>query len=150
MLGPRLPPARVAWLSLVGSAGFLLVWSAAAVSGITSRDFLPAPWDVVARFAQLVVEPFAGYTLFEHLLSSFQRFATGFAIAVLLGIPLGLLMAWFPWVDRLVAPGSAAATAGAVAVAPLPGTQCQVDHAAGLGLGDIKAGWFTSAVHGRY
>jgi ABC-type nitrate/sulfonate/bicarbonate transport system permease component len=104
MLQPRLPAARVGLLTLMGSLGFLAVWSAAALSGITSRDFLPAPWDVVARFAQLVVEPFAGYTLFQHLLSSFQRFATGFAIAVAIGIPLGLLMAWFPWVDRVVSP----------------------------------------------
>ncbi len=104
MIQARLPGAQVAVLTLLGAAGFLTLWSAMALSGITSRDFLPAPWDVVARFAQLVVEPFAGYTLFEHLLSSFQRFATGFLIAVIVGIPLGLLMAWFPWVDRIVSP----------------------------------------------
>ena len=67
-------------------------------------DFLPAPWDVATRFAQLVAEPFAGYTLGQHLLSSFQRFATGFVLAVLVGIPLGLLMAWFRWIDRIVSP----------------------------------------------
>ena len=104
MLQPRLPPARVVLLSGIGALAFLALWSGAALSGITSRDFVPAPWDVVARFAQLVVEPFAGYTLFEHLLSSFQRFAMGFLIAVAVGIPLGLLMAWFRWVDRIVSP----------------------------------------------
>jgi ABC-type nitrate/sulfonate/bicarbonate transport system permease component len=104
MIQARLPAQQVAALTVLGAAGFLSLWSAMALSGITSRDFLPAPWDVVARFAQLVVEPFAGYTLFEHLLSSFQRFATGFLIAVIVGIPLGLLMAWFPWVDRIVSP----------------------------------------------
>jgi hypothetical protein len=65
----------------VGTAAFLLVWSVAALSGMTSRNFLPAPWDVVTRFVELVVEPFAGFTLFEHLLSSFRRFAAGFALA---------------------------------------------------------------------
>ena len=104
MLQPRLPAARVATLTFLGAAGFLAFWSAAALSGMTSRDFLPAPWDVVRRFAQLVVEPFAGFTLFEHLLSSLQRFGMGFLIAVAVGIPLGLLMAWFPWVDRIVSP----------------------------------------------
>lgn len=104
MLQPRLPAARVAALSTASALGFVALWSAAALSGLTSRDFLPAPWDVVARFAQLTVEPFAGYTLFEHLLSSFQRFATGFAIAVVVGIPLGLLMAWFGWIDKLFTP----------------------------------------------
>ena len=104
MLQPRLPAARHATLTALGAAAFLLVWSAAALSGMTSRNFLPAPWDVVQRFAQLVVEPFAGFTLGQHLLSSFQRFAAGFALAVVVGIPLGLLMAWFKWVDRIVSP----------------------------------------------
>jgi NitT/TauT family transport system permease protein len=104
MLQPRLEPARLATLSAAGAAGFLALWTAAALAGLTSRDFLPAPWDVVLRFANLVVEPFAGYTLFEHLLSSFQRFGMGFLIAVAVGIPLGLLMAWFRWVDRIVSP----------------------------------------------
>ena len=104
MLQPRLSASRTTQLTAVGTAAFLLVWSVAALSGLTSRNFLPAPWDVVLRFAQLVVEPFAGFTLFEHLLSSFRRFATGFALAVAVGIPLGLLMAWFPWVDRIVSP----------------------------------------------
>ena len=104
MLQPRLEPQRFWPLTVLGGLSFLALWSAAAMAGLTSRQFLPAPWDVVARFAQLVVEPFAGYTLFEHLLSSFRRFGLGFVLAVLVGIPLGLLMAWFAWVDRLVSP----------------------------------------------
>lgn len=104
MLQARLPASRTLALSVIGAAAFLGLWSAAALSGITSRAFLPAPWDVALRFANLVVEPFAGYTLLQHLLSSLQRFATGFVLAVLIGIPLGLLMAWFRWVDRIVSP----------------------------------------------
>ena len=104
MLGPRLPPARVAALSAAGALGFLALWFGAVAAGLSARQFLPTPWDVVVRFAQLVVEPFAGYTLFEHLLSSFQRFALGFIAAVAVGIPLGLLMAWFRWIDRIVSP----------------------------------------------
>ena len=104
MLQPPLEAARFWRLSLAGAASFLGLWALAAVSGITSRDFLPAPWDVVARFGQLMVEPFAGYLLHQHLASSLQRFAMGFVLAVCVGIPLGLLMAWFGWVDRLVSP----------------------------------------------
>ena len=104
MLAARLPAARMVTLTLIGSAGFLAIWTVAALAGLTSRDFLPTPWDVLVRFVRLVVEPFAGHTLLAHLLSSFQRFGLGFVIAVAVGIPLGLLMAWFPWVDRIVSP----------------------------------------------
>jgi ABC-type nitrate/sulfonate/bicarbonate transport system permease component len=104
MLAPRLSASHTARLTTIGLTGFLLVWTLAALSGVTSRNFLPTPWDVVQRFAQLVVEPFAGFTLFQHLLSSFQRFLMGFLLAACLGIPLGLLMAWFAWVDRIVSP----------------------------------------------
>ena len=104
MLEPRLAPARFWTLTVIGAASFVALWSAAALSGMTTRAFLPAPWDVIARFADLVVRPFAGFTLFEHLGSSFKRFASGFVLAVAVGIPLGLLMAWFRWVERLVAP----------------------------------------------
>lgn len=104
MLQPRLAPARWATLTTTGLLAFLLLWSGVALSGLTSRTFLPTPWDVAGRFAELVAQPFAGHTLMQHLLSSLQRFAMGFGLAVLVGIPLGLLMAWFRWVDRLVTP----------------------------------------------
>jgi ABC-type nitrate/sulfonate/bicarbonate transport system permease component len=104
ILSARLSTSRLATLTFIGAASFVLLWSGVAVYGVTQRAFLPTPWEVVARFANLVVEPFAGFTLLEHLLSSFQRFAMGFVIAVMVGIPSGLLMAWFPWVDRIASP----------------------------------------------
>ncbi len=91
-------------MSIAGAVSFFAFWTVAALSGITSRTFFPAPWEVVGRFAQLLVEPFAGHVLHEHLLASLQRFLMGFCLAVLIGIPLGLLMAWFKWVDRIVSP----------------------------------------------
>jgi ABC-type nitrate/sulfonate/bicarbonate transport system permease component len=104
MIAAPLPPARFWRLSTAGAVSFLGLWTLFALSGITSRDFLPTPLDVVQRFGQLVVQPFAGYVLHEHLLSSLQRFGMGFGLAVLIGIPLGLLMAWFKWIDRIVTP----------------------------------------------
>ena len=104
MIAPPLPPRQFWRLSAAGALGFIGLWTLAALAGLTSRDFLPTPLDVVQRFAQLVVQPFAGHVLHEHLLSSLQRFGMGFGLAVLIGIPLGLLMAWFRWIDRIVTP----------------------------------------------
>jgi NitT/TauT family transport system permease protein len=104
MLQPKLE-ARSFWtLTIAGVVALFGVWSVAALSGITSRTFLPAPWDVLARLARLTVEPFVGHVLHEHLLSSLQRYLLGFVLAVVVGIPLGLAMAWFRWVDRLILP----------------------------------------------
>ena len=104
MIGPPLPAHRFWGLTAAGTAVFLGVWTLAALSGITSRNFLPTPADVVVRFGELLVTPFAGHVLLEHLASSLKRFAMGFGLAVLVGIPLGLLMAWFKWIDRIVTP----------------------------------------------
>ena len=104
MIGAPLAPAHYWRLTAIGALGFLGLWAAAALAGLTSRAFLPTPWDVVQRFAELTVQPFAGYVLHEHLLSSLRRFGMGFGLAVLVGIPLGLLMAWFRWIDRIVTP----------------------------------------------
>jgi ABC-type nitrate/sulfonate/bicarbonate transport system permease component len=104
LIGPPLPRPQFWRLTALGAMSFLLLWTVAALSGITARQFLPAPWEVVARFAELIVTPFAGSTLPQHLLASFQRFALGFGLAVLVGIPLGLVMAYFPTIDRLVTP----------------------------------------------
>jgi len=104
MLQPPLSARRFWALSLAGAAGFFFLWSAVALSGLVPRTFLPAPWEILARLVQLTHEPFAGYTLQMHLLSSLKRFAMGFILAVCVGIPLGLLMAWFRWVDKIVGP----------------------------------------------
>jgi ABC-type nitrate/sulfonate/bicarbonate transport system permease component len=104
ILSPPLPRREWLTLTVAGAAGFILLWSVAALSGLTSRQFLPAPWDVIQRFADILVQPFAGGTLGAHLASSLGRYALGFSLAVVVGIPLGLVMAYFPWVDRLVTP----------------------------------------------
>jgi NitT/TauT family transport system permease protein len=91
-------------LTAVGFGALLLVWLLAAWTGLTSPQFLPSPLEVGRTFAQLTREPFAGFTLQAHLLSSFGRFFLGFSLAVAVGIPLGLLMGWFRWIDDVVSP----------------------------------------------
>jgi NitT/TauT family transport system permease protein len=104
VIGPALERNEMLRLTVAGSVAFLALWTLAAWAGLTSRQFLPTPWEVVARMGELIVQPFAGFTLGAHLLSSLQRFAMGFVLAVLVGIPLGLAMAYFRGVDRLVTP----------------------------------------------
>jgi NitT/TauT family transport system permease protein len=94
------------WLALTvaGFVAFFAIWWLAAASGLVQRQFLPTPLEVLERFSALTRTPFVGYTLQQHLASSFGRFAAGFGLAVLIGIPLGLMMGWFRWLDAVVSP----------------------------------------------
>jgi ABC-type nitrate/sulfonate/bicarbonate transport system permease component len=96
-------PERIV-LGLGGLCLFLGLWTLLSVSGLVPRQFLPAPFDVIARFIQLLTAPFAGATLPEHLASSLQRYLLGMLLAAFVGIPLGLLMGWFRLLDDIVSP----------------------------------------------
>lgn len=91
-------------LSAIGIAAFFGIWTLAALSGLTQPQFLPTPLAVLDRFVELTQQPFVGFTLQQHLLSSMGRFGMGFGLAVVIGIPLGLLMGWFRSLDAVVTP----------------------------------------------
>jgi NitT/TauT family transport system permease protein len=98
----KLPEALA--YGLIGLSAFLGIWTLLSVSGFVPRQFLPTPLDVVARFVVLLTTPFAGATLLQHLLSSFQRYLCGMVLAAAVGIPLGLLMGRFKLLDDIVSP----------------------------------------------
>ena len=77
----------------IGLIVFFGVWSFLSFSGAVSRQFLPAPHELAARFLDLLTTPFAGATLPRHLASSFFLFGCGFLLGAAVCIPLGLLMA---------------------------------------------------------
>ncbi|WP_112310766.1 ABC transporter permease [Pseudogemmobacter bohemicus] len=99
-----LSPGRATALALISLALFLAFWFVIPASGLVSEQFLPGPVAVVERVVQLISQPFAGATLPEHLLSSLGRFLGGFLLAALIGVPLGLMMGWFPTMDAIAAP----------------------------------------------
>jgi ABC-type nitrate/sulfonate/bicarbonate transport system permease component len=91
-------------LTLVGTLAFFGVWYLAALLHLAPPKFLPMPHEVLARLVQLCTEPFAGSVLPEHMIASLKRYAMGFGLAALIGVPLGLLMGRFRWLDRVVSP----------------------------------------------
>ena len=91
-------------LSLAGLFAFFGLWALASVAGLVPRLFLPPPWAVAEKFVDMTQQPFSGYTLQQHLLSSFGRFGMGFGLAVLIGVPLGLAIGWFRWLDAIISP----------------------------------------------
>lgn len=91
-------------LNLIGGAGFFLVWHLLAVSGWFPARFLPGPLDVVRTIVELAVTPYSGATLLGHLGASLGRFFLAFVLAAVIGIPLGLMMGWYRWLDDIVSP----------------------------------------------
>jgi taurine transport system permease protein len=95
---------RLVLLSLAGLASLILVWTLLSITGAVPSLFLPTPLEVLDRFVTLLHRPFAGGTLQAHLAASLQRFMAGFLLAAAIGVPLGLLMAWFRLLDDIVTP----------------------------------------------
>jgi ABC-type nitrate/sulfonate/bicarbonate transport system permease component len=100
----RIDFGRSVALGFLGLFLFLGLWYALSTSGLVSSLFLPTPGEVLARFTELLDRRFAGATLPAHLAASFERFAYGFLLAALIGVPLGLLMGWFRILDEIVSP----------------------------------------------
>jgi NitT/TauT family transport system permease protein/sulfonate transport system permease protein len=90
-------------LYLISVAGFLYLWDAIALAQVFGT-FMPRPIEVVQRLAVMMTDPLAGKTLMQHLWASLQRVLIGFAIGVVLGVPLGLFMALNRYVCAFVKP----------------------------------------------
>jgi ABC-type nitrate/sulfonate/bicarbonate transport system permease component len=89
---------------MAGLLAFFALWFALSHSGWVPQRVLPAPEAVAAAFWRLTADPFAGFTLQQHLLSSAIRFGCGFALAAAIGVPLGLVMGRFRLLDDIVSP----------------------------------------------
>lgn len=92
------------FLMLLGLLTFFGIWTLAATFEWAPRRFLPQPWEVFATAWHLTEHSFSGHTLQSHAWSSLQRFAAGFAVAAAIGVPLGILMGWYRWLDHIVSP----------------------------------------------
>jgi ABC-type nitrate/sulfonate/bicarbonate transport system permease component len=90
--------------TIAGLLTFLGIWYLAAIAELAPAKFLPMPHQVIARLIQLTHEPFAGGTLGEHMFGSLHRYALGFGLAAIVGVPLGLLMGRFRLLDDIVTP----------------------------------------------
>lgn len=90
----RAPSPKDVFFSTIGLVAFFAIWWTG--SELTGQSTLATPVEVLARFWQLLIEPLAGQTLVGHAASSLQKWFGGFAIAMLVGLPLGYAFAWFP------------------------------------------------------
>ena len=96
---------QLTMLSIVGILAFLLIWQLAVYSGLLSSRYVPMPSDVIRLLFEKWSDPNPdGAVLGVHILSSLQVALTGFFLAIIIGVPLGLLMGWFKGFDSFMRP----------------------------------------------
>ena len=80
--------------------GIFVWWMVTDGLGIFRSNALPSPMKVAATFIKKWFET----TLLQHLFASLQVALGGYLIGAIVGIPLGIFMAWNDKVDMLVRP----------------------------------------------
>ncbi|HYC55260.1 MAG TPA: ABC transporter permease [Candidatus Binatia bacterium] len=74
--------------SVVVLAALIAAWWASVV--LSGSVIFPTPWQVITGTLELIADG----TLFEHIGASLMRVGSGFAMAAVLALPLGLWMGW--------------------------------------------------------
>lgn len=94
------------YLSVLSVGVFLMIWWVVTdVMKLFPPTMLPSPIRVVRTFFEKMYQKKPdGFTLMVHLWSSLKTVLSGYALGVVIGVPLGIIMAWFKPVDRFVRP----------------------------------------------
>ena len=85
-------------ISLATFASLLGLWFVATRFEWASPLFLPSPAEVAAQFRAVAQDGYAEGTLLTHLGSSLGRIGMALALAIVVGVPLGLAMGLNRWV----------------------------------------------------
>lgn len=85
--------------------GISVWWLLTGVFGIVKSNILPEPGVIVRTFVKKLYDPNPdGSILAIHLMSSLQVALSGYGLGILIGIPLGIIMAWYPKIEMTVRP----------------------------------------------
>ena len=84
---------------------FIILWQLLAMKDIIVGEYTPSPQEVLQAFEFKMnnVGP-DGNLLVTNILASLKISLSGFALAVVIGVPLGLLMGWYQLLDRFIRP----------------------------------------------
>jgi taurine transport system permease protein len=94
-----------AMLSVIGILGFLIFWQVITVTGIVESRYLSTPIQIASLFLTKLTDPNPdGAVIGVNILSSLTIALSGFGLAIVIGIPLGLLMGWYKGFDSFMRP----------------------------------------------
>jgi len=93
-------------ISVFSVIGFFFIWWLVTDGlGLTRSAILPSPLVVARAFVTKMVNrnPDGGL-LIEHIMTSMQVAISGYGAGIFIGIPLGVMMAWYPTFDKFYRP----------------------------------------------
>ncbi|HUY02845.1 MAG TPA: ABC transporter permease [Rhodocyclaceae bacterium] len=79
-------------ISVISVGTVLLAWVVCSLIGVLNPNKLPPVQDIAQAFWSLVIHGYEGVPLWEEILASLARALAGFLLAVLVGVPFGLLI----------------------------------------------------------
>jgi len=92
-------------VGLITIAAVIGLWFVlTTLTGTISPGRFPSPSDFWTSASQIWTRGYAGGTLLGHALHSLRLVALGFTVAVVTGVPLGLLMGWSRRAEALINP----------------------------------------------
>lgn len=95
---------RLSLVSGLSVATVLLLWSALTLGGVLGTRVLPSPLDLAVHVKVLWEHGYVGTPFGAHFAASLFRALVGFVCAVVLGVPLGLMMGFYPTLSAAVSP----------------------------------------------
>lgn len=84
--------SKINWISVLSTLVLIGVWTIVTETGLVKPDILPSPLTLAATVYELALRGYGGTSLWGHVGMSVFRAFTGFAAAVIVGVPLGLVI----------------------------------------------------------
>ena len=105
-MGEKQTGRKYALISALSIFVFMSIWWLLTdVLKLTYPSTLPSPVSVIGTFIVKLYDPAPdGATMIQHMASSLRITLTGYAMGLAVGIPLGILMAWYNTLDMFVRP----------------------------------------------
>lgn len=92
-------------ISIISLITFIIIWEIISKTGIVSPKKLPAPSKLLDTFVyKLSNKNPDGNTIGVHIITSLKEALLGFFFGIVIGVPLGISMAWFNKFDKFFSP----------------------------------------------
>lgn len=81
-----------------------LVWEGLSRLGFLPSFFLPPPSALISGMYELATRGFGNISIYRNIAMTSQRIALGFAGAVVVGVPVGIVVGYIPFLEKITQP----------------------------------------------